>query len=184
MPSTSTEPNLALVSLNIDEIMKKMDHNPPTAQRNTKKRKLSEREESSKPVEMVAKGHEKTDLKKGTRQNSIYIDSPQQSTNKVYSLKDQSVPTGKKRQKRKKSRTGSTVPETSDQSERQQENEDSRPPLLLSNTTKFQQKLVSKLSGSRFRFINEQLYTTTGSQAKMMMEKDSSMFNEVSLMST
>ena len=41
---------------------------------------------------------------------------------------------------------------------------------------KLQRKLSSKMSGARFRWINEQLYTKTGEEALEMFEQDPSLF--------
>jgi hypothetical protein len=43
--------------------------------------------------------------------------------------------------------------------------------------TELQGKLKSKLESSRFRWINEQLYTITGDEALQLFEKDQSMFD-------
>lgn len=43
--------------------------------------------------------------------------------------------------------------------------------------TDFREKLVDSLKGSRFRFINEQLYRTTGADAKRLFQDDPSAFN-------
>lgn len=40
----------------------------------------------------------------------------------------------------------------------------------------FQTKLEKKMMGARFRWINEQLYTTTGEEAKKMFRKDPKLF--------
>ncbi|XP_019550275.3 ribosomal RNA-processing protein 8 [Aedes albopictus] len=40
----------------------------------------------------------------------------------------------------------------------------------------FREKLVDSLKGSRFRFINEQLYRTTGTEAKRLFQEDPSAF--------
>ena len=37
-------------------------------------------------------------------------------------------------------------------------------------------KMASKMEGARFRWINEQLYTTTGHEAKQMFDKDPALF--------
>lgn len=42
---------------------------------------------------------------------------------------------------------------------------------------KFQAKLKKKMDGARFRWINEQLYTITGKEAKKMFEEDPMLFN-------
>lgn len=42
--------------------------------------------------------------------------------------------------------------------------------------TNFRDKLVDSLKGSRFRFINEQLYRTTGTEAKRLFQEDPSAF--------
>lgn len=39
--------------------------------------------------------------------------------------------------------------------------------------------MKSRLAGSQFRWINEQLYTTTGSEAMRLIKKDPSIFDEV-----
>ncbi|KAF5094145.1 hypothetical protein D0Z00_003683 [Geotrichum galactomycetum] len=44
--------------------------------------------------------------------------------------------------------------------------------------TPLQQKMMEKLAGSRFRWINEQLYTTTSDEAVRIMEAQPEMFDE------
>ena len=41
---------------------------------------------------------------------------------------------------------------------------------------KLHQKMASKIDGARFRWINEQLYTVTGDEAKEMFDKDPNLF--------
>lgn len=43
----------------------------------------------------------------------------------------------------------------------------------------FTKQLQDKLSGGKFRYINEQLYTVTGDAAKKSFEKDPSLFETV-----
>lgn len=61
-------------------------------------------------------------------------------------------------------------------------NLNSTPPApLLINTQKLtplQQKMMAKLSGSRFRWINEQLYTTTSQNALKLVKEQPSLFDE------
>lgn len=46
--------------------------------------------------------------------------------------------------------------------------------------TKMQQQMANKLEGARFRWINEQLYTTPSTQAVEMMKKEPKIFEDVS----
>lgn len=46
--------------------------------------------------------------------------------------------------------------------------------------TKMQQQMASKLEGARFRWINEQLYTTKSTEAVAMMAKEPKIFEDVS----
>ena len=48
--------------------------------------------------------------------------------------------------------------------------------MLLKKKSKFQAKLKGRMEGARFRWINEQLYTTTGKQAKRLFEEDPELF--------
>ena len=43
--------------------------------------------------------------------------------------------------------------------------------------TALRSKVASKMEGARFRWINEQLYTTTGNKAKQMFDEDPSLFD-------
>ncbi|BFZ62747.1 25S rRNA (adenine645-N1)-methyltransferase [Saitoella coloradoensis] len=55
------------------------------------------------------------------------------------------------------------------------------PPMLLrpaDKLTTLQQKMQQKLSGARFRWINERLYTTTGAKALELMKDQPEMFTE------
>ncbi|VVT50119.1 uncharacterized protein SAPINGB_P002610 [Magnusiomyces paraingens] len=49
---------------------------------------------------------------------------------------------------------------------------------LKMKLTPLQQKMLDKLSGSRFRWINEQLYTTTSEEAVKIIKEQPSMFDE------
>lgn len=42
-----------------------------------------------------------------------------------------------------------------------------------------QERLKSKLSGSKFRWINEQMYTSRGEEALEMLQSDPDLFQEV-----
>ena len=48
--------------------------------------------------------------------------------------------------------------------------------MLLKKKSKLQAKLKSRMEGARFRWINEQLYTTTGKQARRLFEEDPELF--------
>ncbi|XP_065086049.1 ribosomal RNA-processing protein 8 [Ochlerotatus camptorhynchus] len=52
----------------------------------------------------------------------------------------------------------------------------SKPKPTITKTSDFREKLVDSLKGSRFRFINEQLYKTTGTEAKLLFQEDPSAF--------
>jgi ribosomal RNA-processing protein 8 len=47
--------------------------------------------------------------------------------------------------------------------------------------TKMQKDMKAKLEGARFRWINEQLYSTPSTEAVEMMQKDPKIFSDVSL---
>lgn len=49
------------------------------------------------------------------------------------------------------------------------------------NTTRssMQEKMAKKLQGARFRWLNEQLYTTTGKEAYTLLQSDPGIFKEV-----
>lgn len=53
-------------------------------------------------------------------------------------------------------------------------------PVIATNSklTPLQQKMMAKLSGSRFRWINEQLYTTTSEKALDLVKKQPELFDE------
>ena len=48
--------------------------------------------------------------------------------------------------------------------------------------TKMQKDMKAKLEGARFRWINEQLYSTPSTEAVEMMQKDPKIFSDVSLL--
>ena len=53
------------------------------------------------------------------------------------------------------------------------------PPLIASSSlTPLQRKMLNKLNGSRFRWINEQLYTTTSDKALEMISKQPELYEE------
>ncbi|VEU22453.1 DEKNAAC103326 [Brettanomyces naardenensis] len=52
------------------------------------------------------------------------------------------------------------------------------PKMATENLTPLQKKMLNKLSGSRFRWINEQLYTTDSEKALEMMKKQPELFDE------
>ncbi|XP_058067152.1 ribosomal RNA-processing protein 8 [Anopheles bellator] len=51
-----------------------------------------------------------------------------------------------------------------------------KPKKPVGTATDLREKLLDQLKGSRFRFINEQLYKTTGEQAKKLFEEDPGSF--------
>lgn len=51
-------------------------------------------------------------------------------------------------------------------------------PQQTQKLTPLQQKMMAKLSGSRFRWINEQLYTTTSQNALKLVKEQPSLFDE------
>lgn len=51
-------------------------------------------------------------------------------------------------------------------------------PKAPANLTPLQQKMMAKLSGSRFRWINEQLYTTTSANALKLVKDQPALFDE------
>ncbi|KAJ8142344.1 hypothetical protein OY671_004507 [Metschnikowia pulcherrima] len=51
-------------------------------------------------------------------------------------------------------------------------------PDMPANLTPLQQKMMAKLSGSRFRWINEQLYTTTSDNALKLVKNQPALFDE------
>ncbi|OBA20927.1 hypothetical protein METBIDRAFT_87206 [Metschnikowia bicuspidata var. bicuspidata NRRL YB-4993] len=51
-------------------------------------------------------------------------------------------------------------------------------PAMSANLTPLQQKMMAKLSGSRFRWINEQLYTTTSDNALKLVKNQPALFDE------
>lgn len=50
--------------------------------------------------------------------------------------------------------------------------------LVMKNLTPLQQKMMAKLSGSRFRWINEQLYTISSEDALSLIKKQPELFDE------
>lgn len=50
--------------------------------------------------------------------------------------------------------------------------------MAVSALTPLQKKMAAKLSGARFRWINEKLYTTTGSDAFILLSEQPDMFDE------
>lgn len=56
--------------------------------------------------------------------------------------------------------------------------EEAQPLMSMKNLTPLQQKMMAKLSGSRFRWINEQLYTITSENALKLIKEQPSLFDE------
>ena len=54
----------------------------------------------------------------------------------------------------------------------------SKPVSMQSDKTSMQQKMMAKLQGGRFRYINEQLYTTTGRHAFELFQTEPTLFDE------
>lgn len=65
-----------------------------------------------------------------------------------------------------------------------QEPASSTPPKAVSKPgtklTALQQKMKEKLSGARFRWLNEQLYTTKGDESFKLFQEKPELFDEVS----
>lgn len=56
--------------------------------------------------------------------------------------------------------------------------QDSQPIMPMANLTPLQQKMMAKLSGSRFRWINEQLYTIDSESALKLIKEQPALFDE------
>ncbi|CAN3480021.1 25S rRNA (adenine(645)-N(1))-methyltransferase [Diutina catenulata] len=81
-----------------------------------------------------------------------------------------------KKDKKDKPRRRDDAPELKKEPEPESEPETPAPaPVKL---TPLQQKMMEKLSGSRFRWINEQLYTITSNDALSLIEKQPELFDE------
>lgn len=84
-----------------------------------------------------------------------------------------------KKSKKPKKNTQSTSNNAED--EREEVQQDSRPQLDLpakAKLTPLQQKMMAKLTGSRFRWINEQLYTIKSDEALKLVKEQPSLFDE------
>lgn len=88
----------------------------------------------------------------------------------------------KKGKKRSKDDTDYEASEISEQNETKRQKSEIPPGVPdgidPSNLTPLQRKMLSKLSGSRFRWINEQLYTTDSATALSMISKQPELFEE------
>ncbi|KAH3672382.1 hypothetical protein WICMUC_004218 [Wickerhamomyces mucosus] len=72
-------------------------------------------------------------------------------------------------------------PKQQPKEKKQSESTESKPQLQLPQTktlTPLQQKMMQKLTGSRFRWINEQLYTISSKQALDLITKQPELFDE------
>lgn len=85
-----------------------------------------------------------------------------------------------KEKKHKRSDSANT-PKDNEADKEELDSEPEPPAPLPMNTQKMtplQQKMMAKLSGSRFRWINEQLYTTTSQNALKLVKEQPSLFDE------
>lgn len=71
-----------------------------------------------------------------------------------------------------------TIKEVASEEEEVQPMEETLPLIPMKNLTPLQQKMMAKLSGSRFRWINEQLYTITSEAALKLIKEQPSLFDE------
>lgn len=65
-----------------------------------------------------------------------------------------------------------------EESKIEEEEEVSEPKPLKKNLTPLQQKMMAKLTGSRFRWINEQLYTISSQDALKLVKEQPEVFDE------
>lgn len=81
--------------------------------------------------------------------------------------------------KPKHNETKASKSEKNDTESQQEKKEIPAPlPSVSKNLTPLQQKMMAKLSGSRFRWINEQLYTTSSEHALQLVKEQPSLFDE------
>ena len=86
------------------------------------------------------------------KNRNVHVDEKQETDSNIKKLK---------RQRQRKDKTGTA--------------EVSAVPIPKS--TKLRSKMASKMEGARFRWINEQLYTTTGNDAKKLFQNEPELFS-------
>lgn len=109
------------------------------------------REEEEKQLEAGLKEHAKAKEQENAMNNDLELDQ---------------TPTKEQAKKRKHQNNETTeiVPD--------------KPLRITLNLTPLQQKMMAKLSGSRFRWINEQLYTITSKDALLLIKEQPELFDE------
>jgi len=125
--------------------------------------------------------------------SSIDPNKLEESTEKIRSKKDGKQDRSGKKQKIDKSQTNQTnskprvekkdeVKESKPQQDEKEQQQSTAPPAfdlpVKSNLTPLQKKMMAKLTGSRFRWINEQLYTISSDAALKLIKEQPSLFDE------
>lgn len=122
-------------------------------------------------------------VKKGKEPKKVRKSKPEKKEKKSFSKDEQEQEHEKEEpSKRKRSMPAESEPEPVKETKKIKLDE--APPADVgagidqSKLTPLQRKMLAKLSGSRFRWINEQLYTTDSQQALEMMKKQPELFDE------
>lgn len=138
------------------------------------KKKKSRKEKKAKQAEAQV---EESKKRKHEQDENIDEETKPEETSSQQESKDE-LPSkkAKKPKKDKKNKSDHDKQESSSS-----KSEQITAPVPITSTAKLtplQQKMMAKLSGSRFRWINEQLYTTTSESALKLIQEQPSLFDE------
>ncbi|RCH83981.1 25S rRNA (adenine645-N1)-methyltransferase [Rhizopus stolonifer] len=126
--------------------------------KNNKKRALEDQEKVEKTAENMKKKPKKTN---DTAQNNNNNKKAEQKKKLQALLKKKNPETNKKEQQQQPKETKPVAKQISDE-----------------GLTPLQRKMKEKLSGARFRWLNEQLYTTPGKQSFSLFQQKPELFDE------
>ncbi|QWU89342.1 hypothetical protein CA3LBN_003665 [Candidozyma haemuli] len=127
-----------------------------------KKSKKKEKKEKKRKLEQEAKANTE--------------DEPEEE--KPKKQKVDSVKESKKDVPEKKSKRGEKQEDSKPAEPSKEDQFITKEPASERKLTPLQQKMMAKLSGSRFRWINEQLYTTTSDNALKLVKEQPALFDE------
>ncbi|OWB85550.1 hypothetical protein B5S33_g4219 [[Candida] boidinii] len=141
-------------------------------------KKIALSNESSKPS--------KNQQKKASRKGKLKEKNETKDIKDVKDVRDIKDKKLKKDKKEKKEKTNDSIDKKRkidqvDPVDQQQEETKSEDTRIIKNTKKLtplQEKMMFKLSGSRFRWINEQLYTITSQDAMDLIKEQPNLFDE------
>eukprot|EP01117_Protostelium_nocturnum_P021009 TRINITY_DN990_c0_g1_i3.p1 TRINITY_DN990_c0_g1~~TRINITY_DN990_c0_g1_i3.p1 ORF type:complete len:355 (+),score=122.45 TRINITY_DN990_c0_g1_i3:163-1227(+) len=164
IPSWGNDNNESISSID-NSIQKKRKRN----EEDVKKKIGNQTTKQNNKLDSINSNLQKKKMRKEEKKEEVTTKQVQSSNQKKEGKEKKLESNERKKEEKKEEKKYETMKEKLKQKIEEQRNQKKLSPL--------QEKMKERLAGGQFRWLNEQLYTTTGSQSFQTFQKDPSLFN-------